>query len=299
MAGIGSSNAIETNLFSVDARNTNGVALANGNIRLSEVNLGGALQVTANNQAFGGDILIQAANGDLIVFGAGVSNDSGPILLLTTAANRDVIVNSAVTSIAGNVSLISGDDVLINANVSTRTSSIYVEAGNGNVSGAGTDGIIMADNTRAESFGGFIRLQANNSSDIVLGALDTVDINPSLGSVVLKATRSILAGSGDLNELNVDTGVLLAVADSDLNGTGSIGQADTLNGTPNLNAQAINIRVETLAADSAQGIYFEEADGLTIDNISGAFAFRVNINGSQTLIAEPDLSDVQNRTTGQ
>ncbi len=98
--------------------------------------------------------------------------------------------------------------------------------------GTGSDGIIMNNNTRVQNFGGVIRLQTGNDGDIVLGLLDTVNANPASGTVKLLADRSILAGAGDLLDMNIETGSLAMTADANNNATGMIGQSDTGNGTP-------------------------------------------------------------------
>ncbi len=82
-------------------------------------------------------------------------------------------------------------------------------------------------------------------------------------AIIVEAEGSILDGNGA--SVNLTANVARLIADRNGNNTGSIGDSAVLNGTPDLNANAIDTNVTTIAAASAQGIYIEEADGLTVD----------------------------------
>ncbi len=282
--GIGSNDPLETSVFSVDAFNRdNGAALASGSIKLEQLAIGSDLLVLrAENQANTGDVQVQVDADKLTVAGP-VSTEQGDILLRSVTA--DVEINVPVTSVSGNISVVAGDDVLVNANITTGGGSIFVRADNVLVDGAGADGVIMADNTFMRSFAGTIRIETLNNSDIILGLLDTVDADESTGTVSLLAARSILVNAGDLNERNIDSGRLRAVA-----ATGTIGTEDAVN-----NAPGINTRVQTLAAQSALGVFIQEENDLRIDAVA-ANTTRVNFDAADTVVADAALSDV--RTTG-
>ncbi len=56
--------------------------------------------------------------------------------------------------------------------------------------------------------------------------------------------------------------------------------------------------MRTLAAQSAQGIYVEEANGLTVDTVGPVAANRVNADGSVTVVNDAALSDVRTLNSG-
>ncbi len=313
--GIGSGDAIETNVYAIDARNLASKLPASGNIELNELAVGGNLNVVhIENQAANGDISVKVDAGDLNVVAKsftpnaalfGVQAVNGQISLQSVA--NDLSLNSDVSSVGGKIVLNAGDDVLVNANVLTAAQEIVVTSGNAAVDGAGADGIIMSDKTRMESVAGTIRLTALNDSDIVLGNLDTVNLDFSVGTVVLSAERSILAGANDLADLNVQAGTLRMTADSNANGSGSIGLADSLSLTPDLNPNAINTQVQLLTASSRQGIYIEETDAVSIDVqslgngpvkvVSGSQLTVVDDNGDTIGVSAAGNGDVLLQTT--
>ena len=81
-------------------------------------------------------------------------------------------------------------------------------------------------------------------------------------------------------------------------GRGQIGASDLLNGVPNANANAIAVRVATLAAQSATGIYVSEFDGLLIDATTDLTFAIVNFNSTTTSITDSSLSDLVTTASG-
>jgi len=132
--GIGSTNALETALFALDAFN----AMA-GEIAINEVATGGDLNVVRARNS--GDIRIRVDDGSLTVVASsftpangvfGVTTTNGHILL---EAADDVIVDHAVNSGSGHVTVDAGDDVFVNAAIATAAAGdIYITAGNSNAS---------------------------------------------------------------------------------------------------------------------------------------------------------------------
>ncbi len=245
-------------------------------------------------------------------------NSPGSILIEASGAASDVVINSDIESGRGHISLLAGDDILLQADILTdgtqstsgAEGSVQLVAFNGTVNGAGSDGVIMADNSSDHSVGGVIRLVADNESDIVLGRLDTVAADFSAGAVSLVAERSILDGAGDLAELNIQTGTLRLWADAVVNADGTqdtvtagnqqglIGGPATANGQPDTNLNAIDIQVVTLAARSAEGIYLSEADGLTVDATGNLNISEVNFNNIINSRRTVSLADLVTSNSG-
>ncbi len=141
-----------------------------------------------------------------------------------------MVINTDIESGRGHISLLAGDDILLQADILTdgtqSTSgvegSVQLVAFNGTVNGVGSDGVIMADNSSISSVSGVIRLAVDNESDIALGRSTWGGgrfFGASESSQV--AERSILDGAGDLAELNIQTGTLRLWADAVVNADGT------------------------------------------------------------------------------
>jgi hypothetical protein len=241
-------------------------------------------------------------------------NSPGAILIEARGAASDVVINADIVTSNGNatgrghITVLADDDVRINADLRTdgtagnNEGSVQIVATNRTVNGAGSDGVIMNNNTSITTHAGVIRIVADNESDIQLGRLDTVNANFNAGAVSLIAERSILDGQGDLNDLNIQTGTLRMVADAAIsnnaNLNGQIGTADTTNVNPDANVNAIDIQVTTLAAQSADGIYLSEADGLTVNATGNLTVQEVNFNSTTTTRTDVSLSDLTTTDNG-
>ncbi|MEZ6130494.1 MAG: Calx-beta domain-containing protein [Planctomycetaceae bacterium] len=268
--------------------------------------------VTTNN----GSIVLRALAGTITLNdgtapadgNAIVADGTGNVLIQTEAAGTDIIVNADIRSTTGHITLMAVDDVLFNADVQTdgtsgpNSGSVLIIANNGTADGVGLDGVIMANDTSVTTHSGVIRILADNESDIVLGRLDTVDADFAAGAVTLLAERSILDGAGDLSELNIQTATLRMIADAALtnaaNQSGQIGAADLANVNPDTNINAIDIQVMTLAAQSADGIYLSEADGLTVGATGSITVRQVNIDNTLTPATDASLSDLTTTNNG-
>ncbi len=207
------------------------------------------------------------------------------MLLQTLANNGDVTISGDVVSGTGHVSVLAQDDIIQNSDVIT-SGTVYFQANNATVDGAGTDGIIMAssaDITTAGSGTGNVLLSAANEGDILLGQITKANANVSL-----IAQRSILDNNAGLT--NVTAGNLRIQADSNSNNTGVVASQ----------ADAIETSVDILAAKSADGIYIQEANGVTVNNIAEIVVQQVNFNStlSNVNIDDETLEDLSTTNNG-
>ena len=255
-----------------------------GTQTIGQLTFGLTSGVTTNH----GAVHILTESGHLTLTQAVTTQGTGDVLLETRGAAGDVILNAAVTSGSGHISLIAGDDVDQNAHVRTSGGSIYVLAKNATADAI--SGIDMLAGTSTSSGGGNILLTAQQEGDIRLGF-----VNAGTGSVSLSAERSIL-NSGVA--LNLQAARLQMVADANHNAAGQIGTADVGNGTPAINANAINTRVAILAAEAADGIYVREADGMTVDDTGPLSVTRVNFNAVTDTVTTTTLEDLVTTDNG-
>jgi hypothetical protein len=293
-AGIGSLNPIELNTHAVDVVNS-----TNGDIRLDEVVDDLALIHAANNSAVGG-IFIRASNGSLSVASDGslpsnglyqVETNGGPILL---EAGNDIVVENHVASQSGHITLRADDDIrLFNTLQTGGNGSVEVVASN--KANDASNGVAMNTSGEVVTAAGSIRIVADNESDIRLGLVKTTS-----GAVSLIAEGSILDNNGSL--LNIQAPLARLVADGSLsnpsNQRGTIGAADLLNGNPDLNAQAIDLDVRTLAAVSARGIYLQNTGNLTIDATGPITVSEVRWDAVPSSIVDGTLADLRTTSNG-
>jgi hypothetical protein len=159
---------------------------------------------------------------------------------------------------------------------------------------ADSSGIRMSSSATITTAGGNVRLLSDNESDILLGS-----INAATGSVSLLAERSILDSNGALQ--NVQAHALRIVADAAVsnpaNQAGIIGGSDT-GAAAMSNINAIDTTVDILAAQSADGIYIKESDGLTVDATAAIFVDEARFNGSTTRQVDASLSDLTTSHNG-
>ncbi len=82
------------------------------------------------------------------------------------------------------------------------------------------------------------------------------------------------------------------------NQVGSIGLANVLNGQPDTNRHAIDTRVNILAASSADGIYVEEFDSVTVTATGAISVEEVRFNSTRTVRTDASLSDLVTTDAG-
>ncbi len=206
----------------------------------------------------------------------------GDLLLQTRATNGDIVVNGEIQSGTGDISLRAGDDIDLNANVTTTgTGTIFFSAGNGNLDALA--GIDMQLGTQVSNTGN-IHFVATNGADIRL-----TEIKGGAGRVFLSADRSIIDVNGAA--LNVTAGRLAMVAVN-----GRIGDADLSNPDPDANINAIDTSVDILAARAALGIYVQESNSVTVDDTDVITVRQVNFNSTDPVRTErlEDLTTTNN-----
>ncbi|MFO1001669.1 MAG: hypothetical protein U0936_15135 [Planctomycetaceae bacterium] len=254
-----------------------------------------------------GDIKLLSENGTITIEDGsnGVSQSSnavgisahgtGDVLLESRGNASDLLVNSDIKSGSGHITMNAADDVNLTADVATSGSgTVYLRSQNNATDG--DTGIVMTNGTSITTGGGNVRLVADNESDIRLGL-----INAGTGDVSLNAERSVLDNNG--SSLNIQADALRIVADAGISGAGSvvslngngvgiIGGADTGNGAPATNVNALDIQVATLAAQSADGIYLREMDGITIQSTGTIAVQQANFNSSTTTRTDSSFSDL-------
>ena len=170
--------AVSTGFGGINCLNSGEVTI--GTVSFGADSLSGL--VTSPN----GSIVLRTLDGGITVGTAGVSADgTGNILLQaqSNGAEADLVLNSAVVSDSGAISLLGARNVVQNATVTTG------EAGTIDVR-AGTGAVTMADGTVSSAGGGNIRYRA--SGNVVLGML-----NAGVGSVSLLSDSASILDGGD------------------------------------------------------------------------------------------------------
>ena len=296
----------------------NGLNSANGPIKVAT--LAGSLQIDeAVSIAGSSDILLEArgASSDLLI-NASVTGGTGDIALvagrsmdvnaavstggsgtLYLHAAQSISVDSTLTTQSGDALISAGQDLSQSASVSSTSGDIaLLAAGNitqtasGHVTASGGDVLIQAGNnwnmagtTTITSGGSDLVGQATNGS-IQLGVIHVTNLTAN--RVALSSGVSIL--DANASAVNIQETIAAATTSVSLRAaSGSIGQADAGNGTPQVNDLAIDLNVDSLAALSATGIYLREVaagGALTVGNASAVTvtvdAQQVHFNSTQT-----------------
>ncbi len=233
-----------------------------------------------------GPIKLQSVTGNITVNagslgGSGVSSAGSNVVLLQTLANSgDIVINGEVTAGSSSINLRAGDDVDLNANVSqTGGSTIHIQALNNNADA--NSGVDMAANTVVSGGNGTVRIDAQNGGSILLSRVNAARVS-------LVAGQDILDNNG--NVLNVQANILRMTAG------GAIGGSQLANANADLNDNAIDTQIATLAAEATAGIYIEEADGVTVDNTGSITVFDLDFRSTINPVPDAALSDLTTTT---
>ena len=285
--GVGSANALETQVGNIDVDNT-----TSGNINLIEEAAGGDVDVfNLNNQAAAGDITLLAEDGTITVVatptGTGIQAIDGTVTLDAQGAGNDVIVDNTITTVDGDVDIDAVDDAEINATITTGGGNVDIDvqddvrfAATGDITTVGGDvditadfdadgngAITMADGALVDAGSGTITFEADE--DITLGGLRTtgsVSVTTNTGAVIDggdidtdiaagAATIAAAAGVGSANALETQVGGI----DVDNTTSGNIGLIEEAAGGDvdvfNLNNQAAAGDVTLVAEDGTCLLY--------------------------------------------
>ena len=193
--GIGSGDAIETDLVTVNATNTN-----TGDIQITEVAGGGNLIVSGASEtnAAGGEITISTTAGALTISGnVDNSGTNSAVTLSATGGNLDA--NAAVTSTGGNILIrtLTDNDINFGAggNVTSGNGDITVDSQNGVDITAGND--FIAGN-------GNLTITIDSDDDdagpltLTIGVGNTITAN----DITLGSTNAMGAGNNDIVDVN-------------------------------------------------------------------------------------------------
>ncbi|MEQ1824489.1 MAG: hypothetical protein ABL921_01015 [Pirellula sp.] len=195
-----------------------------------------------------GSIYLSSQNSDVAI-GGPVQTTDGDILI---EAFRDIVIDAQITSMSGDVGARASNDILQNADVDTRFGNVLFTA-------ARDVTVHSAVNLEA-----FDTLLVSAGRTITLGRVAATNVG-------LVAQFSIFDGNDSLLNLhNVEANHLSMVAVQGYIGGPSLFPIDG----PDVNLQAIDTSVSTLAAFGELGIYVQEEDGIAIDYVD---AMRVSV----------------------
>ncbi|MDB4557929.1 DUF4347 domain-containing protein, partial [bacterium] len=314
--GVGDGNAVEVSVALLEVQNSTA-----GSIQLAESD---DVDIENLAQFGSGDILFDSVAGTLTLLGGG-SGVTGNANVRLAALVQDALIHANVVSGTGNIALDAGRDLAVNSAVTTGSSgTIYLRSGNNTTLDSqltSDSGDILVDSAANLTQTASI---TSNSGDVglVAGSLLKQTANGDVttgGDVLVSAgTDWTMAGGGEIaatgnvvgtafggdltlgaisgenvaltasgSIIDANAGLLNVTADSlSLRADGGlIGNHDKTNGTPGQNANAIDIAVDALAANSDSGIYISESDSLVIATVAEVAVdiesvVRVNFNGT-------------------
>jgi hypothetical protein len=222
VTGVGSGDAIETQIRTLDLENT-----GSGNVGINETD---ALSINR--------IVQGAPNGTVNV-------NAGDTLMLVAG-------QAGVSAVGGQVELAAGQDVLLNAAVSTSGGGVTVTAdADGNANGVG-GALTIPDGVVIDAGSGPIALNADQ--DITLGRLVTT--NDTASAVAITSTSGEIVDGGDTGGADIEATAANAVVTMEaVTGVGSGGAIDT------------EIRTLDLANTGSGSVEIDETDTLSIQRI--------------------------------
>ena len=236
-----------------------------------------------------GPIKVITTNGSLTVnrganaaFGVS-ANGTGDVQLEARGAASDIVANGNIRSGSGSISLTAAEDINLNAEISTM--------GNGNVALTAVRDILQTDTGDVNTGSGSVLVDASRnwsmSADAVISADGNVGGRAVSGELLLgriNATHVALTAGRSIRDsnctvLNVKADTLSMVAGQ------LIGDHDSLSNTPSTHADAIDTQVNTIAAQSLNGLYVDETDNMIVGSVAeltvGTVTFG-NVNGLRT-----------------
>jgi len=209
--GVGSGNAVETHVESLDVRNT-----ANGHVSMQETD---EVEIVRLGQEGSGDLSLTAAGTVTVLDGQpGVSAMAGRIQIEATGTGSDVQLDGRITSTTGEVAVHADDDVAIagSGRILSTSGAIEVLAdadfGRNGSSGA----IVMSDGSLVDAGSGDVTFVADGA--VTLGRVATT------GMVSLTTVGGGIVDGGDSGGADVSAGSLVIRS---LQGIGTDDSLDT------------------------------------------------------------------------
>ena len=204
VTGVGTDDALDVSVYEINIdNNTDSDKDAVGDIRIVEIDGSGTDDLIVSKAVVlnptgpeDGDINIATTTGELTISGVVTTAMDGTITLFADgAAEGDLTVNAAVTSVNGNITLKADNDIEFNASgdVTSTTGNVTVTADFDNPVAAGSGLLTMVDGTVIDAGSGTIDLTADGN--IMLGRLVTT--NSSNTAVRLVTREGGIIDNGD------------------------------------------------------------------------------------------------------
>jgi hypothetical protein len=240
-----------------------------GNIVLKETAAGGDLQLDLVRQLDSGaagaiDISTTAGSLTVAAGGTGVAADGGGAVTLTAAGSgKQLALNQDIGSAAGAITLNSGADIVLAANVASRAGGLVALNAAGSI---GMGAATSVSSTHPAGDSGEVRLSAGGA--IALARLEAD------GAIAITARNGAIASSRAADALNLD-GDTAAVT---LSASAGLGSASA----------ALQSRVRALSAanTASGGLYLRELTGLSL--AGGAYAIDLGGSGGALSIVTVD-----------
>ncbi|ANT65946.1 calcium-binding protein [Prosthecochloris sp. CIB 2401] len=248
--GIGSADDIDTNITTLDARNT-----GSGDIAFTELAAGGSLTVNrlAQTDAQEGGVITLTAESGFIMVAASQSGvtaaGSGSIVLTADGGDTgDLVINDGVASTSGTITLRGDNNVSIGIDGDVTSTGGNVEVTADYDDGGMASGVLtMADGAVINAGSGIVDLNADG--DITLGSVVTT--SDSATAVTIDTAEGAVKDGGDTDaEIVAESGTVV------INAVTGIGESS--------NDLETSIGTLTAVNSTSGGIYLQESDGLVV-----------------------------------
>lgn len=340
IGAIGAQLETTTTTLAVDAdgdvflNNTGALVFGNTTVNVSRVDAAGASAATTHALLAGlsgDDVVVRALTGNLTVNSGAAVNVTGNLLLQSVANASNLTLNAAATAV-GAISLAAGNDVLLNAALTTtgtgNASTIDVVATSGRIVGAQGSSIVAANASVQLNASASVTLElvqaGTGNVRIVAGevfdgdtALDETEVDVLAAGLQITSGSSVASGSNAL-ETSVDrlsvaagsssitivesTGLVLGTVGTSVNrvgldgvavATGTVNQSNVAGSTIVVRTLAGSLASEAGGAVVASGNLLLRAAGTDSDLTLGA---AVSSGGNVSIEAGRDLLQGANVT---
>ena len=251
VTGIGSANALEITISTLNAVNT-GTA---GNITFTETNGITINRIQQSNAGANGNISLTSTTGTVTLAAAqsGVTTSgSGTITLFADGgAAGQLTINAGINSTSGTITLRADDDVTFAAagDVTSTSGAIEVTADFDN-GGAASGALTMVNGTVINA--GSAVIDINADENIAIGSLQTT--SNSATAITIDSTEGGITDAGDTDvDIVADSGTVV------INAVTGIGSVNALE-TAILTLNAVN-------SGTAGNVRFNEVNGITVNRI--------------------------------